>query len=99
MLDTRDTRRATLRKQYYFDCDCEKCQDDDETDKSGMRCSNCQSGFVPVSSMTCLKCGAKEDISRQEKYLQLANEFVDLVINNKHGHPEPDEQVYYYYFS
>ena len=94
MLDTRDTRRATLRKQYYFDCDCKKCQDDDETDKSGIKCSDdCQDGFVPVSNMTCQDCGAKHDISKKENYLQLANEFMDLVIKNKHGHPEPEEQV------
>ena len=43
--------------------------------------------------MICVKCGAKEDPARKKKYLQLSQEFEDLVIKNKGGHPEPDDQV------
>ena len=43
--------------------------------------------------MICVKCGAKEEPARKKKYLQLSQEFEDLVIKNKGGHPEPDDQV------
>ena len=43
--------------------------------------------------MICVKCGAKEKLARKEKYLQLSQEFEDLAIKNKGGHPEPDDQA------
>ena len=43
--------------------------------------------------MICVKCGAKEEPARKKKYLQLSQEFEDLVIKNEGGHPEPDDQV------
>ena len=43
--------------------------------------------------MICVKCGAKEETAKKKKYLQLSQEFEDLVIKNKGGHPEPDDQV------
>ena len=85
-------RKATLQKQYYFDCDCKKCLEDDEKTKKAIRCSSCQN-CVPISTMICVKCGAKEDPVRKKKYLQLSQEYEDLVIKNKGGHPEPDDQV------
>ena len=38
--------------------------------------------------MTCLQCGAKEASA-----LKALAEYVDLMIKNKSGHPEPEEQV------
>jgi len=92
LLDFTDVRKSTLRKQYYFDCDCKKCLEDDEKTKKAIRCSSCQN-CVPISTMICVKCGAKEDPVRKKKYLQLSQEFEDLVIKNKGGHPEPDDQA------
>ena len=43
--------------------------------------------------MTCLQCGAKEASALKEKYLKTVAEYEDLMIKNKSGHPEPEEQV------
>ena len=90
--DLTNVRRTSLREQYYFDCDCKKCLDDDSIDKFAIKCSQCQS-CVPVSSMTCLQCGVKEVSSRRDKYLIIGTEYEELMIENKGGHPEPEEQV------
>merc|ERR550519_192851 len=43
--------------------------------------------------MTCLQCGVKEVSSRQDKYLIIGTEYEELMIENKGGHPEPEEQA------
>jgi len=92
LLDLTDVRRTSLRQQYYFDCDCKKCLEDDEKDKLAIKCSQCQS-CVPISKMTCLQCGAKEVSSRRDKYQKIGSEYDDLIIKNIGGHPEPEEQA------
>ncbi len=88
-----EERKRALKSQYYFDCQCEKCSNAEESDadKSVLLCSSCKGG-VPLSSMTCCKCGGEADGARKASYLKLRSEFEDSVILNMGDHPEPEEQ-------
>jgi len=96
VLDFTDVRQTALKQQYYFDCDCKKCLEDDQNDKKAICCSLCLN-CVPISTMVCIKCKAREDSSKRDLYHKISQEFEDLFIKNKSGHPEPEDQAEDFY--
>ena len=70
-------RRINLEKDYFFFCECSKCQDF-ETDKlkSSMICSKCL-GCIPSITGNCVTCNyqiMKQSIQEHEKLkVQISN--------------------------
>ena len=78
LYENTERRRDLLMEDYYFLCDCSRCQDA-VTDqwKSSLRCSQCQNGFVPFETGSCVVCKQKCDSSRIEKYAKLKIELFE----------------------
>ena len=69
-------------KNYFFQCDCTKCQDKNEDEqKSSMICPKCE-GCVLLSSQCCQKCSRPMDQNTIENYAFLKIEIKTLLSNN-----------------
>ncbi|XP_061169651.1 histone-lysine N-methyltransferase SMYD3-like [Saccostrea echinata] len=77
-LDTTTDRKKNLREQYYFDCACSWCQDQEmENAKLAVKCpqKDCNEGYVTVledgiTIATCSVCG--QSVS-DEEFIQKAS--------------------------
>lgn len=75
ILETTTQRRQNLSEQYYFYCDCVKCQDEEKDAlKSSLVCKSCQFGCVPASKGVCSKCKTSVEISLLEQHSKLRTE-------------------------
>jgi len=54
-------RKAQLKKNYMFECKCERCKNEILTDtfKYGLLCSRCQNGFCTFANKQCSGCGVE----------------------------------------
>lgn len=75
VLDSTEKRRKNLAKQYYFDCTCPRCQDE-ESDcfKSSLICQSCQIGSVPAISGLCSKCNTPIEPSILQEHSKIKAE-------------------------
>ena len=93
LLDTKETRREKLAQQYYFSCQCCKCEQEKDGEKSVLECPKCQ-GNVPLtnSEYKCQHCQRKATAGELENYESLKEDYRRKVLLNVGGHPEPEEQ-------
>ena len=70
--DTISNRNEDL-KPYYFECNCQKCQNTElDARKSSMNCQNCaNNGYIPISTKICQNCNYKPTSEEIEKYQEL----------------------------
>lgn len=70
-LDLPETRKAELKKNYYFDCDCPKCSDPTQTVKmNAMACpsgKDCD-GFVGPEDTACPECKAEVTAEHRQTF-------------------------------
>lgn len=70
-IDLPETRRAELKKSYYFDCDCERCTDDSVTPKMlAMACpsdKDCDCA-VALTDEKCKDCGTAITDEHRQRY-------------------------------
>ncbi len=102
ILHPRERRRKDLREQYYFECRCEECEDEDsplEAKKEGcLRCRSCSRG-VPMNrsaireaEVTCESCRSVVPADQVHQYWTTRDAVVDAILINDCKHPEPMEQ-------
>ncbi len=103
LLHARERRRKDLKEQYYFDCECEECEDDNSASEAlkiaCMRCPNCSEGVsVKESSkdvkVECQHCDQAVSDDHVRSYWTKRDEVIDAVYKNKGKHPEPMEMSY-----
>jgi len=71
LLDNTEKRRQNLCEQYYFFCECPKCQDmEQDLTKSSMMCPDC-GGCVPHKKGSCTKCNKTIEPSLITSYSNL----------------------------
>lgn len=71
-IDLPATRRAELKKSYYFDCDCERCSDATiEPKMVAMACPNktndCDN-FIAQTDEKCSECGTEITDEHRQRY-------------------------------
>ena len=93
LLDTKETRREKLAQQYYFSCQCRKCEQEKDGEKSVLECPKCQ-GNVPLtnSEYKCQHCQREATAGELENYESLKEDYRRKILLNVGGHPEPEEQ-------
>jgi SET and MYND domain-containing protein len=93
LLDETETRKKNLKEQYYFECQCSKCSSqEDDPEKSSIRCNDCSTGCVPISTGICSSCQKQANPERINQYVDLVKTVNDAVFRNAGQHPEPEEQ-------
>ena len=71
LLECTEKRQQNLKEQYYFTCQCSKCQDElTDHKKSSMICPECF-GCVPFVESTCIQCIKSVNPSLLEQYSNL----------------------------
>jgi len=71
-IDLPETRKETLKKGYYFDCDCPNCADDKQNDEMlAMACpnqkENCDAVLAPTAEK-CEACGTEITPEQRQNY-------------------------------
>lgn len=96
LMTTRYFRQLELRRKYFFDCNCERCQDPLDLQLSSIRCPNrdCEEPIVmeemsvPSEERICPKCSEKISVVHQleglvaMKRLQKWEEEKVLILDN-----------------
>jgi len=50
MLDSKEDRREYLKKKYYFDCHCERCEDvERSTNEDSLNCGEILKKICPLA--------------------------------------------------
>ena len=81
--DTTQNRRRALKEDYYFDCQCQKCQNvQDDQAKSSFICSQCCQGCVPVATKNCLECQFTNDDGMVQKHAKIVKK-INLALSDK----------------
>ena len=89
-------RQKTLSENYFFDCDCSRCQDQNTDQfKSSLICSKCQN-CVPYSTKKCCQCKTDKDSKELEKFMNLKTKLTPLIdtSNNDEIEFSQFEQLY-----
>ena len=99
LLNETEMRRKELREQYYFTCDCDRCQGDYEQGKEQFKlncakCPDCNGPVAVKGDKTCGKCGREMTKKETRRFRELKEEVIDKCFRNKGGHPEPMELSY-----
>ena len=94
LYENSERRRELLMEDYFFICQCSRCQDEvSDQWKSSFKCSYCSNGFVPFETGNCVICKHQCDSSRIQKYAKLK---IELFEENDDGKKvyENDESMF-----
>jgi len=94
---SRYRRRHDLKTRWYFDCHCERCEDPNDDQMTGIKCSdpNCDepqliSEDMEPKELTCPKCNSKVSIESVKAAQQCMKDMLDSYMLK-----ESDENVNY----